>query len=167
MWMLAGRLLLLCLLVAVTAAPLSARELVGWAELAVMHPGNISIPAKIDTGAKTSSLDSQCHDVYEKDGEQWLRFSVDRKDGTRLRLERKIHRFAKIKRHFGDVQERPVIMLGICLGGVYRVTEVNLIDRSGLDFPLLIGRQFLDEEFLVDAGAQYINPPHCGKDPVK
>lgn len=166
MRMLSGRLLLLCLVIAVTV-PVSAREVVGWAEVAVIHPGNLSIRAKIDTGAKTSSLNCKCHDIYEKDGEQWLRFSVDSHDGTLLWLDRKVHRFAKIKRHFGGVQERPVIMLGICLGGVYREAEVNVIDRSGLDFPLLIGRQFLDEEFLVDAGAQYINPPHCDINLVK
>jgi hypothetical protein len=160
MRMLSVRLLLLCLVVAITA-PVSARELVGWAEMAVIHPGNLSIRAKIDTGAKTSSLNCECHDIYEKDGEQWLRFSVDSHDGTLLRLDRKVHRFANIKRHFGGIQERPVIMLGICLGGVYRETEVNVIDRSGLDFPLLIGRQFLEEKFLVDAGTRYINPPHC------
>ena len=164
--MLSARLLLLCLVIAVTV-PVSAREVVGWAEVAVIHPGNLSIRAKIDTGAKTSSLNCKCHDIYEKDGEQWLRFSVDSHDGTPLWLDRKVHRFAKIKRHFGGVQERPVIMLGICLGGVYRETEVNVIDRSGLDFPLLIGRQFLGEKFLVDAGAQYINPPHCDIDLVK
>lgn len=166
MRMLSGRLLLLCLAIAVIV-PATAREVVGWAEVAVIHPGNLGIRAKIDTGAKTSSLNCKCHDIYEKDGEQWLRFSVDSHDGTRLWLERKIHRFARIKRHFGGVQERPVIMLGICLGGVYRETEVNVIDRSGLDFPLLIGRQFLHEKFLVDAGAQYINPPHCNINHVK
>jgi hypothetical protein len=166
MRMSSGRLLLLCLVVAITA-PVSARELVGWAEVAVIHPGNLSIRAKIDTGARTSSLNCKCHDIYEKDGEQWLRFSVDSHDATRLWLDRKVHRFAKIKRHFGGVQERPVIMLGICLGGVYRETEVNMIDRSGLDFPLLVGRQFLEEKFLVDAGMQYINPPHCDINLVK
>jgi hypothetical protein len=160
--MFAGRLLRLCLVVVVTA-PVSAAELVGWAEMAVLHPGSLAIRAKIDTGAKTSSLNAESHVIYEQDGEQWLRFTVDKRDGTRLRLDRKIHRFAKIKRHFGDVQKRPVIMLGICLGGIYRVTEVNLIDRSGLDFPLLIGRRFLGEDFLLDPGAQYINPPRCGK----
>ena len=161
-----GRLMLLFLLTAVTG-PAYAKEVVGWAEMAVVHPGNLKIRAKIDTGAKTSSLNCECQEIYDNDGEQWVRFSVKGHDGTLLWLERKVHRFAKIKRHFGGVQERPVIMLGICLGGVYRVTEVNVIDRSRLDFPLLIGRQFLDETFLVDSSTQYINPPHCDINLVK
>jgi hypothetical protein len=76
-------------------------------------------------------------------------------------LEREIVRTVKIKRHYQKVQERPVVKLGICLGGVYRVTEVNIVDRSGLEFPMLVGRNFMDDKFLVDTKAQYINPPHC------
>jgi hypothetical protein len=154
------RYLLWLLLVSVPAHAL-AKEVVGWAEKAIIYPGNLEIRAKVDTGAKTSSLNCECRNFFEKDGEQWVRFSVINYQGERIWLERKVHRMAKIKRHFGGVQERPVIMLGICLGGEYRETEVNVIDRSGLKYPMLIGRKFLEEKFLVDSSAQFINPPHC------
>ncbi|MGD8514249.1 MAG: RimK/LysX family protein [Granulosicoccaceae bacterium] len=158
------RYLLLLLLVAVPAAGL-AREVVGWAEKAVIYPGELEIRAKIDTGAKTSSLDCECRNIFNKNGEQWLRFSVINYQGERIWLEKKVHRMVKIKRHFGGVQERPVIILGICLGGEYQETEVNVIDRSGFKYPLLIGRKFLKEKFLVDSGARFINPPHCDVKP--
>lgn len=152
--------LLLFLLVAVPWTA-SAKEVVGWVEKAVIYPGGLEIRAKVDTGAKTSSLNCECRNFFEVEGEQWVRFSVTNYQGERVWLERKVHRVAKIKRHFGGVQERPVVILGICLGGVHRETEVNVIDRSGLEYPLLIGRQFLEEKFLVDSSARFVNPPHC------
>lgn len=154
------RYVLLLLLAAVPGTVL-AKEVVGWTEKAVLYPGGLEIRAKVDTGAETSSLNCECRNFFEKDGEQWVRFSVTNYQGERVWLERKIHRTAEIKRHFGGIQERPVVKLGICLGSVYRETEVNVIDRSGLKYPLLIGRQFLEEEFLVDSSAQFINPPRC------
>ena len=155
------RCLLTLLLLAALPATAFAKEVVGWAEKAVLYPGKLEVRAKIDTGAETSSLNCECTNFFEKDGERWVRFSVTNYQGERIFLERKVHRIATIKRHYGEVQERPVVMLGICLGGVYRETEVNVVDRSGLKYPMLVGRQFLEDKFLVDSSEQFINPPHC------
>lgn len=139
----------------------SPKEIVGWAEKVYLIPGHIELKAKVDTGAETSSAYCECHSFFKRDGASWVRFSIRTSEGEPLTLEREIVRTAKIKRHYGEVQERPVVKLGICLGGVFRVTEVNIVDRSGLEFPMLIGRNFMGDKFLVDAKAQYINPPHC------
>ncbi len=153
-------ILILLLIIAVPGVG-NTKEVVGWTEKAVIYPGGLELRAKVDTGAMTSSLNCECSNFFEKDGEQWVRFSVINYQGEQVWLERKVHRMATIKRHFGGMQERPVIMLGVCLGNVYRETEVNVIDRSGLDYQMLIGRKFLEGEFLVDSSAQYINPPQC------
>lgn len=155
------RYLLLSLLLVTVPGMVLAKDIVGWTEKAVIYPGDLEIRAKVDTGAKTSSLNCEHQNFFEKVGEQWLRFSVINYQEEKIWLERKVHRIAKIKRHFGGTQQRPVVMLGICLGGVYRETEVNIIDRSGLKYPMLIGRKFLEEQFLVDSSAQFIKPPHC------
>jgi len=154
------RYLLLLILVSVPVIGM-AKDVVGWTEKAVIHPGGLEVRAKVDTGAKTSSLNCECREFFNKNGEQWLRFSVINYEGEKIWLEKKVLRMVTIKRHFGGVQERPVIRLGVCLGGVYRDTEVNVIDRSGLKYQMLIGRKFLDDKFLVDSSAQFINPPHC------
>jgi len=44
-------------------------------------------------------------------------------------------RIAKIKSALGKDESRPVVTLGICIGNVYRITEVNLVDRSSLATP--------------------------------
>jgi hypothetical protein len=145
----------------------SAKETVGWVERVRISPGKLILKAKIDTGAKTSSLNCECKNVIKRDGEDWLRFSVMNDKGKRVWLERKVVRISKVKRHFGDVQERPVIKLGICLGNTFRETEVNVVDRSGLNYQMLIGRAFLAEHFTVDPGETYISKPSCAEGAIE
>ena len=65
-------------------------------------------------------------------------------------------------RHTGNSQMRPVILLRICLGGVRKEAEVNLVDRSRFKYPLLIGRSFLAGDFLIDSDQTYLLKPLCG-----
>ena len=52
-------------------------------------------------------------------------------------------------------------MLGVCLGSVQRTVEVNVVDRSGFDYPVLIGRSFLAGIFVVDPGERFLLTPDC------
>ncbi|MGD8483503.1 MAG: RimK/LysX family protein, partial [Thioalkalispiraceae bacterium] len=124
-----------------------AKHVVGWVEKVSIHPGNLDVKAKIDSGARTSSLHCDCIQIKEKEGEKWVSFTVTNFKGEQVRLERKIQRMSKIKRHFGELQERIVIKLGVCLGNVYKDIEVNVVDRTGLNYPMLIGRNFLSGDF--------------------
>jgi len=72
-----------------------------------------------------------------------------------------VTRMARIKRHFGKEQVRYVVKLGICLGSVYREAEVTLVDRTGFNYPLLVGRNFLKDDFLIDPSATFLNKPDC------
>ncbi|MFO7602918.1 MAG: RimK/LysX family protein, partial [Gammaproteobacteria bacterium] len=73
----------------------------------------------------------------------------------------KILRSTKIKRHFGESQERFVVNMGLCLGKTYKETEINLVDRSGLNYQLLIGRRFLEGSHIVDPEATFVSRPTC------
>ncbi len=142
-----------------------ADQTVGWVEKVRVYPGDITIKAKIDTGAKTSSLHCTCITPIERDGEDWVGFTVENYDGEKIRLERRVHRMATIKRHFGESQQRMVVLLGICLGDTYRETEVNLIDRSGLNYQMLIGRRYLANGFIVNPSLTFSVKPDCGEVP--
>ena len=82
-------------------------------------------------------------------------------EGRNVRIERPIVRMAQIKSALGTDEARPTVTLGICIGTVYRVTEVNLVDRSDLTKPLLVGRRFLRGRFLVDMGRRHLLEPLC------
>ena len=124
---------------------------IGRIEKIRIYPGNMAMRAKIDTGAKTSSLGCENINIFEREGTKWVRFKVTNYKGTTKMLERKVERTVIIKRHFGRKQERVVVRLGICLGTIYREAEVSLIDRSGFNYQILIGRTFLiDNHIIVD-----------------
>jgi hypothetical protein len=159
--MLMYRVVVPLLLVALGASPLAAKDVVGWVEHVRVYPGNVIVTAKVDTGAKTSSLDCECIDPLTIDGEPWVSFSVKSESGKVVSLKKPVLRIAKIKRHFGEQQQRYVIKLGICLGSVYREEEVTLVDRSGFNYPMLIGRTFLKKDFLVDPHDTYVTHPYC------
>ena len=154
-------LLLLVLAAVIPATPVSAKEVVGWVEKTVIYPGNIQVKSKIDTGAKTSSLHCECITPIKRNARDWVSFSVRNFKGEIIMLEKPVHRIAKIKRHFGETQERYVVKLGICLGSVYREEEVTLVDRSGFNYQMLIGRNFIKKDFLVDPGATFTVEPSC------
>lgn len=145
--------------------PATAKDVVGWLEKAnVYFNGDIIVmTAKIDSGAKTSSINGKDYELFFKNGRQWVRFRITNYKNNELFIEKPTVRTTKIKRHFGKFQERPVIMIGLCLGNVYRETEVNLVDRSGLNYQLLIGRKFLAGHFLIDSGAKFITGSDCKK----
>jgi len=139
----------------------SAKELVGRGEKVRIYPGGIVLKAKIDTGAKTSSIHVTSTELIFRNGEEWIRFTVTNLEGETAHFEKKIQRISTVKRHHDEVQKRIVVLLGICLGTTYRETEVNLFDRGGLNYPLLIGRQFMSGFFIVDPAQVFSIKPDC------
>ena len=150
----------LCLLM-LTAQPSRAQTLAGWVERARIEPTGLTLLAKLDTGAEHSSLDARDLQHFQKHGADWVRFRVSRPDGTSLEFERPVIRIARIKRIGGASQQRPVVMLEICVGNVRREAEVYLVDRSGFDYPLLLGRSFLGGNLIVDAARREQLAPDC------
>jgi len=134
---------------------------VGWIETVKLGNEGLVIPAKLDTGADVSSLDVSAITWMRRVDGDWVAFDVTGKDQRKVRLERKVQRMARVKKAAGGVQERPTVLLGVCLGDTYRVTEVNLTDRTGFRLPLLVGRSFLAERFAVDSSRTDTIEPAC------
>lgn len=135
----------------------------GWIERARLSPGDIVLEAKLDTGARTSSLHAVNLRQFERDGKNWAAFDVTGNDGRSVRLERPVLRIAHIKSALGSDEARPTVTLGICIGRVYLITEVNLVDRSSMTKPLLIGRRFLKGQLRVDLAHRYLLEPACDR----
>ena len=136
----------------------------GWLEHAHIMPDGFSMKAKLDTGADNSSINARKITTFFKDGSDWARFSVRNFEGDKLVIERPIIRTTTIKRHNGDHQDRPVIELSLCIDGIIKTVEVNLVDRSKLNYQLLIGRNFMRNSLLVDSAKEYILPDRCTHD---
>lgn len=145
-----------------TAANVHELQIFGWVEKVQLFDGDLAVYALLDTGAQTSSLDASNIRRFRRDGQRMVRFTVtDPESGDELTLEKPLIRNVRIIRHDGNHQRRPVIKLPLCLGGKLREVEVNLIDRSQLTYPMLLGRSVLQDFALVDSGQRLLHPPSC------
>jgi hypothetical protein len=144
------------------------KEVVGWVEKVRLFPSNLLVQGKLDSGADFSSLSATDIVEFDKDGVNWVKFSVQNRYGEKREITERVQRTALIKRHGKkSPQRRPVIRLAICLGNHYMETDVNLVDRSNFDFQMLIGRNFLAGNVLLDPASTYLTEPRCQGVPKK
>lgn len=148
------------------AEEIRAPAIAGWLERAKLVPGEVVVEAKLDTGANTSSLHAPVIQHFARDGKRWVSFDIVGRDGQNVRIERPVVRTARVRSALGSGQSRPTVRLGICVGNVYRITEVTLADRSRLDVPLLVGRRFLEGHLLVDSAKRELHEPNCPEAPL-
>jgi hypothetical protein len=141
--------------------PIKDLQVVGWVERVSLFPGNLKIKAKLDTGARNSSLNATQIEKFQRDGENWIRFELKNWKGRKENIEARVIRMAKIKQHGTEAATRPVVRLGICVGNVYKEVEVNLEDRNKFNYQMLIGRSYLKNSFAVDSSATYTVEPGC------
>ncbi|CAN0531559.1 unnamed protein product, partial [Laminaria digitata] len=127
----------------------------GYLENVRVGPTDLLMRAKLDTGADTSSLGYQKIDFFSRNGRHWVRINVQNIEGKSIEIERRIVRTSRVKRHNADSIERPVIRVSVCLGGIHRLTEVSLANRSDFSVPVLIGRSFLSGTALADSAREY------------
>lgn len=137
------------------------KNVVGWIEKVQLHRNGFQMHAKVDTGADFSSMNVPVYEVFDRNGAQWVRFTLKNNEGETLDVERPIVRIARIKTKCQGYQPRYVVEMGVCLGGVYKITEVNIVDRSQFKYQFLVGRSFLNDDFLVDSATKYGKPPSC------
>lgn len=140
-----------------------ARTIHGWVERIEILPEGISLKAKMDTGATTSSLNALNMQTFRRDGKRWIAFDIndpENADNT-VRMERPITRHVRIVRHGGELQRRPVVAIGLCIGPHYREEEMTLIDRTQLNYQALVGRNHMRGIILVDSAETFLQKPRC------
>lgn len=133
----------------------------GWVEYTYIMPESYIMKAKLDTGADTTSINAKNVTTFTRDGAEWARFTVRNFDHDTMIIERPVVRTALIKRHSGNTHKRPVIELSLCIDGIIKTVEVNLVDRSKFKYQLLIGRNFMRNSLLVDSAQKYILSDSC------
>ncbi len=150
----------------ITAEEDHVRTIHGWVERIEILPEGISLKAKLDTGATTSSLNALNRERFERNGERWIAFDIiDPEDADNsVRLERPITRNVRILQHDGGFQRRPVVSIGLCIGPHYREEEVSLVDRTHLNYQALVGRNHLGGIILVDSAETFLHSPGCPPD---
>ncbi|WP_158880086.1 RimK/LysX family protein [Rhodanobacter sp. L36] len=130
----------------------------GWRErLALPQLGIDMLKAKLDTGARSSSLHVDTLEHFERDGVTWLRFSIH--VGRRQPVDVSCEAPALDRRTVTDTGGRRTtrwfIRSEVQLGGQTFDVDINLTDRRHMLFPFLLGRSALFGRFAVDPSLSY------------
>jgi len=136
-------------------------SVIGWRELVHLPElGLHELPAKIDTGARTSSLHATVLEQFERDGEQYVRFAVDFERQHVRQVCEAVHvDWRGITSSNGETQRRMIIKTPLMIGKREFRVEISLADRSDMKFPMLIGRSALRRRFVVDSGHSWLQTP--------
>lgn len=139
-------------------ARLAGKKVVfGEYESAVIDPPGIKYRARIDTGAASTSVHATDIKTFERDGQDWIRFTLVNPEGDKsTTLERKRIRKVRIKQANDSIDRRVTVMLAIHIGDIKRTIEVTLSDRSDMEYPVLIGRNFLIDKAIVDVSLRNV-----------
>ena len=134
--------------------------LVGELEQVWLQNLQLALPARIDTGAETASLDARNIEIFERDGRRWVRFEILHPEtGEPLPMERRLKRMVSIlQASSAQPERRPVIKLDLTIGHISQTAEFTLSDRSHLDYQVLIGRNILQDVMVVDVSKKNIAP---------
>nr|WP_240339386.1 ATP-dependent zinc protease [Marinobacter sp. BW6] len=150
-------------------------ETLGYVEWVVMQDTSLRLKARLDTGAKTSSLHAVNVEPFDKDGEDWVSFQIplgDHKDqptegeldheSVIIELERPVERTVLIKRKGAPSQRRYVVMMDFCIAGTSHTTQFSLTDRGKFSYPVLLGRRFMrDDNILIDSADSFLAEREC------
>jgi hypothetical protein len=140
----------------------------GWVEKASLEPWGTVVKAKLDTGALTSSLQAEDIDIFEKNNEEWVRFTVEIEDETsdevvERRFEQPLYRDLTV-RGAGGKEERVVVLMNICIGERIYEEQFSLEDRDDMIYPVLLGRRTIQSLGPVDVTKTFTLDPACNED---
>jgi hypothetical protein len=112
--------------------------------------------AKVDTGALTSALHVENLNLWE-DG--LLTFDVvgcSRRPNEIEHVQARLLRMSEVRSTNGGSAARPVVRTRLCLGPLEREMELGLVDRSSMNYPMLLGRSALAGVCVVDPSASFL-----------
>lgn len=141
-------LLLLVSFWTANVAEADEKMLFGVVEKVTFIPEEVTLSAKLDTGAKTSSLGVSEMKIEEKNGEKWIHFKVNTKKGP-ISFFKKLAGYKKIKIREAekkiDIHDRgyitrPYVMMEVRLANRQELISVNLANRKNFIYPFLLGR---------------------------
>lgn len=132
---------------------------IGVAEYIDLPKLNLSqIATRIDTGAKTSALHVDHIEVNDENSKVSFWFHPDSHDIEKIvKCSAPLHDVRKIKSSNGQSEKRYVIKTQAVLNGFNWDIELTLTDRSSMKHLMLLGREALQEHFVIDPSDSYIS----------
>jgi hypothetical protein len=141
------------------AQPAGSKHIIGATATITEVSTGIPFSARIDTGAKTCSLHVENIHIEDESPRRLdnigkpIRFDLIGEDGKSQRVESTIAAAVRVRSSVfknGEFDRRYKVRLTLQWKDFSKEVLVTLNDRTDMDYPLLIGRNFLRGDFLVD-----------------
>ncbi|MGZ4446518.1 MAG: ATP-dependent zinc protease family protein [Nocardioides sp.] len=137
----------------------------GWREWVSLPTAGVPwVKAKLDTGARSSSIHAFDLVEVERDGERLVRYSVhpwQRSDNDVVEVESPVLDTRLVRSSSGHSEERFVVPMELVICGRSVTAEMTLSRRDEMGFRMLVGREALRQGYVVDPGRSYLGgrPP--------
>jgi hypothetical protein len=132
---------------------------IGWREWVKLPDLGVNrIKVKVDTGARSSALHVFDLTEFNRHGDAWVRFKIhplQRSSKKTVEAEAKVLEYRSVKSSSGKSANRPVILTCVKLLGLIWQVELTLANRDEMGFRMLLGRQAIRHQFLVDPGGSF------------
>lgn len=133
--------------------------IVGSAEWCALPQINVpAIKARVDSGAKTSSLHALNIVPFQKEGKPWIKFELhplQNDPKTRVHCEAAVVDKRNIKSSSGHLESRYVISTALSIAEGSWEIEITLTNRDSMGYRMLLGRQAMAGRILVDPEASF------------
>lgn len=135
-------------------------SMIGWREWVTLpHFSPTRIKAKVDTGAKTSSLHAEDLTLIHRKDETLAQFGVcpieDSDDGMTV-VTAPVVDFRTIRSSNGHAEQRPVIRTELEIAQERFAIDLTLTSRSTMGHRMLLGRRVLEDRFWVDPARSFL-----------
>ena len=142
-------------------------KIIGNAEWCALKELNLpAIRARIDSGAKTSSLQATDIKLFKKEEEDWVQFVVypiQKDTKTKVECSAKLVDKRSIKSSFGKSEERLIIRSPITIGNDTFNIEISLASRSSMAYRMLLGREAISGRYLINTSEKHVQKVYSRK----
>ncbi|GAA4649970.1 hypothetical protein GCM10023116_22530 [Kistimonas scapharcae] len=146
------------------SATINGLPVIGCVESVFLHTANLTLDALIDTGSTTSFLSADHIVEFDRDGSRWVRFQISSPvDATSQSqtLTLPVSNRSRAQRHGGSRSTiNPSVRMKVTLGDIDLLTDFTLMNSNQLMFPVLLGRNFLKGNAIVDSSQTHIARNH-------
>lgn len=143
--------------VASPTVPTDDKTVLGALEHVYLDPPGLEFSARIDSGARTSSVNAMDIVEFERDGKPFVKFNLTNpQTGELIEITRRLRRHVKIKeRGDREAQRRPVVRMRVLIANISEQIDFTLENRSKFKHQVLIGRNLLSDLAIVDVSKKY------------
>ncbi|MGY0799272.1 ATP-dependent zinc protease family protein [Lysobacter sp. A286] len=136
------------------------RVVLGWREWVDLPAlGVAAIRAKVDSGARSSALHVDAQWRFVEGGAPWVGFQLTPGGvgGISMECFAPLADEREVTDSGGHRTRRAFVRTSLRLGGIERQIDINLADRRGMLFPMLLGRTAMAHAFMVDPARSFLH----------